>query len=153
MTCQTSARGFTLIELIMVLVILGALSVFVAPRFFNKASFDTLSFHQELKTAIRFAHKLSIASGCEIQVALTATTYALFYPNTTCTPNDGFGATPVKHPVESGNFSGTATSGVTIAGFGNFYYTAVGAPSAAGTITLNPGGRTIVINALTGFVQ
>lgn len=153
MQYSTRVGGFTLIELIMVLVVLGALSVFVAPRFFNKTSFDALSFHQELKTAIRFAHKLSIASGCEIQVSLTANSYALFYPDTTCNPPDGFGATPVKHPVETGNYAATAASGVTIAGFGNFYYTTNGAPSTAGTITINPGGRTIVVNALTGFVQ
>ncbi len=137
----------------MVLVIIGALSIFVVPQFFNKISFDTLSFHQELKTAIRFAHKLSIASGCEVQVSLTVNSYALFYPDTVCNPPDTFGANPVGHPVESGNYAGTAASGVSIAGFGDFYYTSVGAPNTSGTITINPGGRTIIVNALTGFVQ
>lgn len=137
----------------MVLVVLGALSIFAVPRFFNISSFDTLSFHQELKTAVRFAHKLSIASGCEVQVSLTANSYALFYPNTTCNPPDGFGANPVNHPVKSGNYTGTTETGVTIVSFGSFFFDSVGAPSAAGTITINPGGRTIVVNALTGFVQ
>lgn len=137
----------------MVLVVLGALSIFVLPRMFDKSSFDTFSFQQELKTAIRYAHKLSIASGCEIQVSLTATSYALFYPDTTCNPPDGYGTNPVMHPAQSGNYANTTVTGVTIAGFGNFNFTAVGAPSAAGTITINPGGKTIVINALTGFVQ
>ena len=86
----------------MVIVVLGALSLFVAPSFSSKSSFDTLSFHQELKTAIRFAHKLSIASGCEVQVALTANSYSLFYPDTTCNPPDAFGANAVDHPVQSG---------------------------------------------------
>lgn len=153
MACQVRHTGFTLIELIMVLVVLGALSIFAVPKFFNKTSFDTLSFHQELKTAVRFAHKLSIASGCEVQVSLTANSYALFYPNTTCSPPDGFGSNPVNHPVESGNYAGTAVTGVSITGFGNFFFDSVGAPSAAGTITVNPGARTIVVNALTGYVQ
>lgn len=153
MAYHNRVAGFTLIELIMVLVVLGALSIFIAPRFFNKTSFDTLSFHQELKTAIRFAHKLSVASGCEVQVSLTANSYALFFPNTSCNPPDGFGTNPVNHPVESGNYAGTAVGGVSIAGFGNFFFDSLGAPSAAGTITINPGGRSIVVNALTGFVQ
>lgn len=153
MAGKMRVSGFTLIELIMVLVVLGALSIFVLPRMFNKGSFDTIAFQQELKTAIRYAHKLSIASGCEIQVSLTANSYALFYPNTTCNPPDGYGTNPVGHPVQSGNYSNTTVTGVTIAGFGNFNFTAVGAPSAAGTITINPGGKTIVVNALTGYVQ
>ncbi|MDT8281178.1 MAG: GspH/FimT family pseudopilin [Gammaproteobacteria bacterium] len=153
MLYQSRANGFTLIELIMVIVVLGALSLFVAPRFNSKTSFDTLSFHQELKTAIRFAHKLSIASGCAVQVTLSANSYALFYPDTTCNPPDAFGTNPVSHPVQSGAYAGSSPSGVSITSFGNFFFTASGAPSNSGTITLNPGGRQIVVNPLTGFVQ
>ena len=153
MTYQSRSSGFTLIELIMVIVVLGALSIFVAPRFTSKTNFDTLSFHQELKTAVRFAHKLSIASGCEVQVSLTANSYSLFYPDTSCNPPDAFGSNPVNHPVQSGAYTGFSPSGVGIAGFGNFFFTSSGAPSSSGTITINPGGRQIVVNALTGFVQ
>ncbi len=156
MLYQSRAHGFTLIELIMVIVVLGALSLFVAPRFSSKSSFDTLSFHQELKTAIRFAHKTSIAAECEVQVSLSANSYALFYPDNTATCGpllDAFGANPVKHPVQSGAYAGNSPSGVTIASFGNFFFTASGAPSSSGTITINPGGRQIVVNPLTGYVQ
>ena len=152
MVYQSRAFGFTLIELIMVLVVLGAISIFVVPSL-DKSTFDTLSFHQELKTAVRFAHKLSIASGCEVQVSLTANSYSLFYPNTACNPPDAFGTNPVSHPVQSGAYSGSSPSGVGIASFGNFFFTSSGAPSSSGTITINPGGRQIVVNPLTGFVQ
>ena len=144
--------GFTLIELVMVLVLIGALSIFIAPRL-DTAGFDTQSFQQELKTAIRYAQKTSIASECEVEVALTATTYTLYYPNSTCNPPDGFGSNPVTDQVKSGAYTGTAPSGVTISGFGNFYFTANGSPDSSGTITINPGGKTITVNALTGFVQ
>jgi MSHA pilin protein MshC len=153
MLYQSRANGFTLIELIMVIVVLGALSIFVAPSFSSKTSFDTLSFHQELKTAIRFAHKLSIATQCEVQVSLAANSYALFYPDVTCNPPDAFGTNPVNHPVQPGAYAGNSPSGVTITSFGNFFFKASGAPSSSGTITINPGGRQIVVNALTGFVQ
>ena len=126
MVYQRRISGFTLIELILVLVVLGALSVFVAPRFFQKTSFDSLAFEQELKTAIRFAHNLSIASGCEVQVALTANSYALYFPDSSCNPPDAFGANPVNHPLQSGNYTGAAPSGVSISGFGDFYFNDVG---------------------------
>jgi len=140
----------------MVLVIVGTLSIFIIPRAFDKTAYDTLSFQQELKTAIRFAHKLSIASGCEVQVSLTANSYALFYPNDpNCVLPSAFGSTPVTHPAQSGAYAGTSPSGVTLAGLGNFFFTASGAPdiAIAGVITINPGGRTIVVNPLTGFAQ
>lgn len=145
-------NGFTLIELIMVLVVLGALAVFVMPRL-NTSGYDALSFQQELKTAIRYAHKTSLAAECEVQVVLTANSYALFYPDNTCNPADGFGTFPVNHPVQSGTYTGTAPAGISIAGFGNFFFSASGAPSNWGTITLNPDGRQIVVNRLTGFIQ
>jgi MSHA pilin protein MshC len=153
MVYQRRTSGFTLIELIMVIVVLGALSVFVVPRFFQKTTFDSLAFEQELKTAIRFAHNLSIASGCEIQVALTASSYSLFYPDSSCNPPDAFGTNPVKHPLQAGSYTGTAPSGVTISGFGDFYFNDVGAPSAAGGITVDPGGRLITVMPLTGYVR
>jgi MSHA pilin protein MshC len=153
MILSTRTSGFTLIELIMVIVLLGALSIFVAPRFFQKTSFDSLAFEQELKTAIRYAHKLSIASGCEVQVSLTANSYALYFPDSSCNPPDAFGANPVIHPVQQGNYAGTAPSGVTIAGFGNFYFNDLGAPDAAGSITVDPGGRLITVMPLTGYVR
>jgi MSHA pilin protein MshC len=143
-------NGFTLIELIMVLVLVGALSIFIAPRL-NTTGFDTQSFQQELKTAIRYAQKTSIASECDVQVALTATTYTLYFPNVTCNPVGA--VVPVKHLAKSGDYTGTAPSGVTISGLGSFYFTANGSPSSSGTITINPGGKTITVNALTGFVQ
>ena len=146
-------NGFTLIELIMVLVVVGAISVFVVPRFFNQSTYDSLTFHQELKTAIRYAHKLSIASGCAVQVAPTISSFALFYPDAGCSPPYTFGANAVSHPVKTGAYADTAPASVSIAGFGVFYFTPVGSPDVSGTITVNPGGRTITVNAITGFVQ
>lgn len=136
----------------MVLVLLGALSIFMLPRL-TTSEFDTLSFHQELKTAIRYAHKLSVASECQIQVAVTANSYALFYPDGACSLPVTFGTKPVNHPVKSGAYTGTAPTGVMLAGFGNFYFSANGAPSSSGTITLSPGTRQMVVHPLTGFVQ
>ncbi len=159
MICQTKLTGFTLIELIMVLVVLGAMAIFVSPRFFQQTEFDTAAFQQELKTAIRYAHKLSIASGCEVQVSLTANSYALFYPNNadadsaTCDSPTAFGTNQIPHPAQTGSYTGLAPAGITIASFGNFYFSALGEPSNSGTITINPGGRQIVIQPLTGFVQ
>jgi MSHA pilin protein MshC len=155
----TRSAGFTLIELIMVLVVLAALSVFAFPRFVQQTDFNSSAFYQELKTAIRFANKLGIASGCPIRVAITANSYALHYPDNTdgnaasCDPPAAFGSNPVINPTKPGNYTGTTSSGVTITGFGDFYFGTSGEPSNAGTITVNPGNRQIIIHPFTGFIQ
>ncbi|MBI3188714.1 MAG: prepilin-type N-terminal cleavage/methylation domain-containing protein [Gammaproteobacteria bacterium] len=156
---STRSAGFTLIELIMVLVVLAALSVIAYPRFIQQSDFDSFAFTQELTTAIRFANKLSIASGCPIRVAISANSYALHYPDntdgntTTCDPPTAFGSNPVINPNKPGNYTGTTSSGVTMTGFGDFYFGTSGEPSNAGTITVNPGNRQIIIHPLTGFIQ
>lgn len=55
------ARGFTLIELIMVIVLLGVLSVVAIPRMFDKSAFDARGFHDETLSILRYAHKAAIA--------------------------------------------------------------------------------------------
>ena len=68
LTCSTlcngrdaKQRGFTLIELIMVIVILGVLAVFAAPRLFNTSDLYAKGFHDESLAYFRYAQKTAIA--------------------------------------------------------------------------------------------
>ena len=54
-------HGFTLIELIMVMVMLGVLAVFAAPRIFNSNDFSARGFHDETLALLRYAQKTAIA--------------------------------------------------------------------------------------------
>ena len=53
-------RGFTLLELVMVLLLVGVLAVFVAPRF-EVAVFNARGFADQVGAALRFAQKAAIA--------------------------------------------------------------------------------------------
>ena len=48
-------RGFTLIELIMVMVVVGILAVFVAPRFFDANVFKSRGFADQVQATLRYA--------------------------------------------------------------------------------------------------
>jgi MSHA pilin protein MshC len=53
--------GFTLIEMIVTLVMIGILAAFAAPRFFGNHGFEERGFHDEVLFALRFAQKVAIA--------------------------------------------------------------------------------------------
>ncbi len=69
--------GFTLIELIMVIVILGVLAVFAAPRMFDNADMNARGFHGELLGYLRYAQKTAIAQRRTVCVTFTGTTVTL----------------------------------------------------------------------------
>lgn len=84
-------RGFTIVELIMVIVIIGILAAVVGPRFFTKSNFDERFYFEEILSSVRYAQKLAVASGCSINVLVDSDGYQLTYDK-----GCGIGATDPK---------------------------------------------------------
>ncbi|MCY7307481.1 MAG: type II secretion system GspH family protein [Rhodoferax sp.] len=65
-------NGFTLIELIMVLTLVGTLAVVVGPRIFATDGFDARGFHDETLAMLRYAQKSAIAQRRPVCVVFAA---------------------------------------------------------------------------------
>ena len=70
-------NGFTLIETITVVVVLGVLSVYAAPRGFIGKDFYDKGFHDETLSYLRYAQKTAIAQRRTVCVSFTNDSLAL----------------------------------------------------------------------------
>ncbi|MBK9442637.1 MAG: type II secretion system protein [Comamonadaceae bacterium] len=68
---RRSQNGFTLVELIMVIVMMGVLAVFAAPRLFDSTDFYARGFHDETLALLRYAQKAAVAQRRLVCVSLT----------------------------------------------------------------------------------
>lgn len=74
---ERGERGFTLIELIMVLVLVGVLAVYAVPRMASNSDFGARGFHDQTLAYLRYAQKTAIAQRRPVCVAFTANTVTL----------------------------------------------------------------------------
>lgn len=146
--------GFTVIELILVIVIVAVLGAIAGPRFFDNAAFDGRAYYDELVAAMRYAQKVAVASGCSVQVAVTATSWSLTQQSPLaghCDDADSTFPTPVLLP--SGDaMNGVAPGAVTVTPAVTFIYGPLGRTSLTANQVLSLGGRTLSIQAESGTV-
>lgn len=150
---RTTAIGFSLIELMVVILLLGILAAFAAPRI-NISSFRQQGFYQQATAAARFAQKLAISSGCVVQVQISGAGCSVTW--NVCAPASG---TNVPSPA-TGNNNFCADSDGTVPVAADVSFDAIGRPVNSGApatllatqnITIN--GRTLRIEAQTGFAH
>lgn len=147
-------RGFSLIELIVVIILMAILVGVAVPRFFGKSEFEAPAFAQELASAARYAQKLAIVSGCPVALTVSATDYALHQPQPTTPACTGALAMTlaVKHPGTGEDFAAAAPSGITLGGtLGTIQFNAAGIPGAAASITVVD--LAVTITAGSGYVE
>jgi MSHA pilin protein MshC len=146
------STGFSLVELVVTITIVGILAVAVGSRFVGKDTFESRGFYDQATGVVRFAQKTAIA--------WRSTTIYVCVTTTGVSAGTAAGcATPLPHPVITGAaLAASAPSGVTLSPAGDFTFDGLGRPSTAKTITVSSTiagdpARQIVVEAETGYVH
>ena len=161
---RQGGRGFTLVELIMVIVIMGVLAVYAAPRMFSNADFYARGFHDETLALLRYAQKTAIAQRRMVCVNFnTATT-----PHSaTLTMENPTGTGAVSCTVDVAGPRGespamvTARTGVTYTSASSLIFNGLGQPvssartplAANATVQVANTSVVITIEFGTGYVH
>jgi MSHA pilin protein MshC len=152
-----SQWGFTLAEMIAVIVIVGILSVAVLPRFFDRNTFESRGFYDQALSGLRYAQKTAIAQHRFVCVTFSPGSITLTYDPVSPSATHGAAAcnSNLTSPAGQTPYVITAPNGVTLSGYANFNFDALGRPSPNAKQTISVLGQTaaIIIEAETGYVH
>lgn len=138
----------------MVIVLLGILSATALPRFFDVSSYQQQAFFDDTLSAVRYAQKLAVATGCKVQVSINADAYTLNRPadRSQCLSNAAVFSQPVRNPGTGETSYTHSESGVSLTSSSvTFNFDALGRASADVVLTV-AGVKTITVVRDTGFV-
>ena len=151
---EVNNAGWTLIELVVVLTLLGIIGALAVPRFFDRSVFAARSYAVELAAASRLARRIALASGCPVQLTITASGYAARQPRaagTHCASAAG-GYSSAVAKIDGGALAGSAPAGVTPSNTPQWIFLSDGTAQASGGTALRVGAQTLTLDPASGVV-
>lgn len=156
-------KGFTLVELVTTIVIVGIMAVVAVPRFFSTSAYQSQVFHDQIISSIRYARKLAIATSNHYQMSVNSTAFTIQQRIEGSACNTGVTFQPITDPTNRGNgYVKTAPGDMTLTyssdwplyfdGLGRVYRASDCTQITTATISVS-GAKTITLIGETGFSE
>ena len=139
---RSTLHGFTLVEIIVVILLVGILSITIAPRFLNTNVFAERAAADELLSTLRYTQQLAMNRGGGVRLVLGANSYTVELTT----------GTQLRSPDGRFPYVNNLPNGIT-ATANTVEYNSLGQPVPNATNTLTIGSSTITIEAETGYAH
>jgi len=156
---NSSEGGFTLVELVTTIVVLGIIAAFAVPRFVDRTGFESRGFYDQAQAIVRYAQKIAVA---QRQSPPKPAVFVVINANNISVCYDAGCAAPVTDPTTGAPMmlNAPASGAVTLAPATAFSFDGSGTPSIAAQLAINVNStgigdinRTFYVEAQTGYVH
>jgi MSHA pilin protein MshC len=155
-------RGFTLAELIIVMILIGILAVVAIPRLFDQSGFAARGTRDFVGSALRYAQKSAVAMRRNVCVDVGTASLAITYASAAGSAQACAAVNTVAEPGTGQPFaSHTYPQGASVAAATSLVFDALGRPmsaslvllSATQSITVTGNATPVTIEPETGYVH
>jgi MSHA pilin protein MshC len=142
------ARGYTMIELIVVLTLMGTLAAVAIPRLTDRTAMQERGFQDDVKSMLRHSRKVAVSQQRGVCVLLTPAQASAVYDN-------GPGcnaAAPVATPGNTDPFVVRVPTGVVLGGAALVRFNTTGQPVPNIDHLINVGALAFTVSRETGII-